>query len=264
MIEYLGSVYVLQQTIWKTCVTGLSVPYYLLCGLHCCGDLSVAAINLFISDPNAHSLALIGCCYHKMTAQMFPLSAMLREALTQRCGFSALTSTVALRLACQWSPQQWCRWSHLEVHQHRIRVFVRSVIQVFFGPHSAAPSPKLREIVRINPLNWLTDDLQSANLLSVNQPLPNLTAYWRALQKIDEHCDFEALQCLARTQAAVELWRLLPGILTLQQLMQPLLEALILSDRVWALRESGTPYVTLLRLFDPLLSPRCMALVAER
>ncbi|KAL7053320.1 hypothetical protein AAHC03_025486 [Spirometra sp. Aus1] len=242
----------------------LSEPYYLLCGLHCCGDLSVAAINLFLSDPNAHGMALVGCCYHKMTPQMFPMSSTLRNALACHCDLSALTSTVALRLACQWSPQQWCRWSPVEVHQHRIRVFVRSVIQVFFNPHSAAPSTQLRKIARVDPLKCLTEDLQSTQLLSVDQPLPNLTAHWQALRKIDDHCNFEALQCFASTQSAIELWHLLPGITALQQLIQPLLEALILSDRVWVLRESGVPYVTLLRLFNPLLSPRCMALVAKR
>ncbi len=52
---------------------------YLLCGLHCCGDLSDAAIEHFLTDPNAGGIALVSCCYHKMGSEtvsysLFPLA----------------------------------------------------------------------------------------------------------------------------------------------------------------------------------------------
>ncbi|CAL8088519.1 unnamed protein product [Calicophoron daubneyi] len=41
-------------------------PDYLVCGLHCCGDLGPSVIRLFNSHQQARSLLLVGCCYHKM------------------------------------------------------------------------------------------------------------------------------------------------------------------------------------------------------
>lgn len=40
---------------------------YVVCGLHCCGDLSEAVLKLFHLDPNARGLVLVSCCYHKMS-----------------------------------------------------------------------------------------------------------------------------------------------------------------------------------------------------
>ncbi|KAM3181287.1 hypothetical protein ACTXT7_014664 [Hymenolepis weldensis] len=40
---------------------------YILCGLHCCGDLSEAALKVFHVDSNAQGIVLVSCCYHKMS-----------------------------------------------------------------------------------------------------------------------------------------------------------------------------------------------------
>lgn len=52
---------------------------YLLCGLHCCGDLSEAALKIFHVDPCAHAIVLVGCCYHKMTTQTDDVQEAIEE-----------------------------------------------------------------------------------------------------------------------------------------------------------------------------------------
>lgn len=56
----------------------------------------------------------------------------------------------------------------------------------------------------------------------------------------------------------------LETLLVLQILFQPVAEALILCDRVTFLKESGVARVSLQKLFDDRISPRCFVTVAEK
>ncbi len=165
---------------------------------------------------------------------------------------------MALRLACQWSPQQWTEWTPLEVYEHRIRVFVRSVLQAYLNPQSGPSSAALKRVARVVPAF-----AAPPNAHVVAQSLPDLKSHWDTLHDLEPTIDVATLTHLSESAEAI--WNLLPGITVLQQLVQPLLEALILTDRVWKLRAAeGVDFVTLVRLFDPKQSPRCMALVASK
>ncbi|VDD76648.1 unnamed protein product [Mesocestoides corti] len=244
-------------------LSALETPRYLLCGLHCCGDLSEAVIEAFLTDPNARGIALVGCCYHKMEDNTFPLSSSLQEAFTRNPeAVDPLQAKVTLRLACQWSPQQWARWTPEEVYEHRVRVFVRSILEVYLNPdgHSPLPPP-LKRVARLPPV--VTKPPSSSQAECVVQPLPSLDDHWRALHSLEPALEVTALANLVTT--AQNTWHLLPGIIMLQQLVQPLLEALILADRVWKVEEADdVAFATLVRLFDPSTSPRCVALVAYK
>ncbi|KAL5962865.1 Protein RRNAD1 [Taenia solium] len=265
---------------------------YLLCGLHCCGDLSEAALKIFHVDARAHAIVLVCCCYHKMTTHVdyiqeaveskqaftFPLSSQLRAAF-QRCSDAGTTvaekslkATVALRLACQWSPQQWAQWSLREVYEHRIRVFVRSLLEVHLNPPSA-PATNITILKRVARYPVTCPLPSNTCLASARQQLPELTNHWHALKSVAASVNDGAVDAtviniaeLTRlTNAKAEVWHLLPGLTALQQLVQPLIEALILVDRLWSLESAPDLRIaTLVRLFDPKLSPRCMALVAVK
>lgn len=175
--------------------------------------------------------------------------------------------TVALRLACQWSPQQWSHWSPSEVYEHRVRVFIRSLLEVHLNPRSA-PLENVSSIKRLTRHPAVITLPNQSDLNSIKQPFPELSDHWRSLEAIAKcdctaHIDVKELTWLA--QGGEKVWDLLPGLTALQQLVQPLLEALILADRLWSLEScSEVGYATLVRLFDPVQSPRCMALVAVK
>ena len=73
----------------------------LLCGLHCCGELSNNVIELFIKDEKVRKLALVGCCYgrfglgYRMT---FPLSNFLKQEMSEKK--QSLFNTIVFRCAC--------------------------------------------------------------------------------------------------------------------------------------------------------------------
>ncbi|KAM7541662.1 hypothetical protein Aperf_G00000045364 [Anoplocephala perfoliata] len=198
-----------------------------------------------------------------------PFPSALRSGL-RRCPVSiesSLKLTVALRLACQWSPQQWSHWSTSEVYQHRVRVFIRSLLEVHLNPRSA-PLEKVSPLKRLARHPPVIVPPTGTNLDSIRQPCPDLHNHWRSLQSMiqsDNAVNIDVAELTRLAEGGEKVWHLLPGLTALQQMVQPLLEALILADRLWSLDEcSDVAFATLVRLFDPIKSPRCMALVAVK
>lgn len=201
----------------------------------------------------------------------FPSSGLLRRALSHHSRIvlaRCLRATTALRLAGQWSPQQWATdWSPREVHEHRVRVYVRCLLEHCFS-FSSGPHRLPRRLARC-PLTGPI--VPQEDVCNVPQPPPDLSVHWQRLRKEATATAIEDIDGVlgglgAIDQDARRVWDLLPGITVLQQLVQPLIEALILVDRVWRLRESprNVDWAGLVRLFDPRLSPRCMVLMAHK
>lgn len=149
-------------------------------------------------------------------------------------------SKATFRLACQWSPCIWLSWTDRDCNVHRVRLISRIL--------SPAGTRKFDPIKNCPELHSVLD-------------LPGLD-FNRVLSMIPQ------ISCPSkRMPYLTAVWNLSPGLLALQQLLQPLLEIIILADRVWRLRtdRSRKPkhmFTGLVRLFDPKISPRCMALVA--
>lgn len=183
-----------------------------------------------------------------------------------------LTKTVVLRMACQWSPRQWAEWSPQEIYAHRVRIFVRSLLGVYLNPDSLPfSSERLALLKRLSrhDINYILP--RESNLTSVRQPVPSgLINHWRNLADIANSTNgaagvIDVAELTRLTEKGVKIWDLLPGLTTLQQLMQPLVEALILCDRLWSLEaRDDIAFASLVRLFNPKISPRCMALVAVK
>ncbi|CAL8088516.1 unnamed protein product [Calicophoron daubneyi] len=239
-------------------------PDYLVCGLHCCGDLGPSVIRLFNSHQQARSLLLVGCCYHKMALDTFPMSPLLREAMSQlvQLGTSLITEST-FRLACQWSPCSWFTWCARDFNKHRLQFVGRTLLSHLQRHSKKSVITKERKSRRKNPseIVGIKQLLDNPNL-AFAQILPLLLAELCTELELDSE---EMLSIIPATELE-HLWTLTPGILAIQQLLQPLLEALILADRVWAVRSATGDgcYAGLVRLFEPHVSPRCIALVACR
>lgn len=82
-------------------------------GLHCCGDLTVNAINLFIRMDNVKKLVIMPCCYHKLKPKNeentdffnIPLSSTLKKIMMSE--EASFINRPFLRLACQQTTSRW-------------------------------------------------------------------------------------------------------------------------------------------------------------
>uniref|UniRef100_A0A5K4F363 Methyltranfer_dom domain-containing protein n=1 Tax=Schistosoma mansoni TaxID=6183 RepID=A0A5K4F363_SCHMA len=262
---------------------------YLLLGLHCCGDLSQSMIELFQKDNSAQILLLVGCCYHKMTVKKFPTSDYLRKTMFN-CNLNFIEKCISpatLRLACQHSPLKWLNWTELDANKHRIRVLARIILDLILIRYDNL-SPIFEQYKRFDPViqcdaikkllatndhdNDMSDNHRSIHF---NDVYPHIIICWQKYLT-DILCSSQLttsdLCFLEYYDYFEQIWNLIPGLLALQQLFQPLLETIVLFDRLWYLREyrniNGNndqkdpyQYSGYIRIFDPVLSPRCMALL---
>lgn len=93
---------------------------WLVCGLHACGDLSSLMLSLF--TENLSALINVGCCYHFLSQDGFPMSNFVKHDLQYQMG------TIGQMLACQ-TPTRWAdrREETLKSFEHH---FFRALLQV--------------------------------------------------------------------------------------------------------------------------------------
>uniref|UniRef100_A0A094ZJU8 Glycosylphosphatidylinositol anchor biosynthesis protein 11 n=1 Tax=Schistosoma haematobium TaxID=6185 RepID=A0A094ZJU8_SCHHA len=250
---------------------------YLLLGLHCCGDLSQSMIELFHQDCSAKILLL------------FPTSDYLRKAMLN-CDMNFIEKCITpatLRLACQHSPLTWLNWTELDANKHRIRVLARIILDLILIKYNNLSMVFERykrldlvtqcdAIKKLLATNYHENDANdNPRSLHFNDVYPHIINFWQKYLA-DILCSNQSTNsdlCFTEYRDYFEqIWNLIPGLLALQQLFQPLLETIVLFDRLWYLREYGNingkydqddpyQYSGYIRIFDPVLSPRCMALL---
>ncbi|CAH1250761.1 METTL25 [Branchiostoma lanceolatum] len=213
----------------------------LLTGLHTCGDLSPTMLRLFVTCPQAVVLCSVGCCYNILTEQEepeekygFPLSRVLQTKAVH------LGRTVRM-LSCQAVERM-----SAEGQLPAMSLFYRAVLQVIvrdkFGVIDknktvgkvAAKSKGFVDYVRRALRRLQLDDA----LLSDEE----ITSYFEQYQGKLRH---------------------LQAFIQLRACLAPCIEAFILLDRLCFLHEQpGVSHAALVPVFDPVISPRCYALVA--
>ncbi|GAA53089.1 phosphatidylinositol glycan class F [Clonorchis sinensis] len=259
--EHFNCFPVLHHTNSEDCDVG-----YLISGLHCCGDLSEAILRLFITDSSAQMLVLVGCCYHKMNVGRFPWSHVVQRLFMQSSVREEFNTEATFRLACQWSPTSWLQWTAHDSNVHRIRFLYRTMFTCIVSL-TARPLPTSdtcpRHHYRFDP----TKDTELSSLLTSTDPVSFDLVYPVLVNHLRRNLNLPSLpeEFMALSNSLERLWTLTPGILALQQIIQPLLEMFILADRLWYIRQSvPLRFSGFIRLFRSDVSPRCMALVASK
>jgi len=222
---------------------------YWTVALHACGDLSPAILKWFCSSKSTE-LVLVSCCYHKMTTA-FPMSQRFRADMSDPQ--DALKSQFALRLACQEHFEKWLEYSH-EEHVKRSQYLGFRCLLEELTTVSSAKKVK-RRAVRKGQMETFEDFVENAlarfeffdgketrkkeEIVKIKSELNRLYA--------DHQPDFQVLEM----------------IVGLQAFLQKLLEFMVLFDRKIYLEENQLNAV-ILRMFDPIISPRCFAINCQK
>lgn len=207
----------------------------LLTGLHACGDLSVALLRHF-SCPEVAALALVGCCYMKLSDPGgYPLSQWVAALPGHELSYRLREG------ACHALDEyaQRLRDAGPGLRTHCYRAALETAIRC------ARPElrrPGVQGIPRAHELKIEEYIRRGLQLVGLDPQLPLHPAALRAHQ--------------AQENRVV-------AFFSLALLLAPLVEALILLDRLLYLQEQGF-HAELLPLFSPKLSPRNLVLVATK
>ncbi|XP_062487646.1 methyltransferase-like protein 25B isoform X2 [Pezoporus occidentalis] len=210
----------------------------LVTGLHACGDLSPALLRHFARSPSVAAVASVGCCYMKLsTPPGYPLSAWVSALPGHELSYRARESAChALeqyrgRLAGGGSPR---------LRAHCYRAVLETLIR---GARPGLRRPGVQTVKKAHALSFP----QYARL-----GLPRV-----GLDPASIPLDSDAVGTMLEQQHKVV------AFFSLTLLLAPLVETLILLDRLLYLRERGF-HCALVPLFDPRFSPRNLVLVAAR
>ncbi|NXD44914.1 RRNAD protein, partial [Copsychus sechellarum] len=216
----------------------------LLTGLHACGDLSPALLCHFARSPAVAAVALVGCCYMKLSTAPqppgcplgYPLSASVAALPGHQLSYRAREA--ACHALEEFEGRLRGGSPQLRAHCHR--AVLESLI--------CAADPSKRHL-GLQPG-------RKAHALSFPQ-YAHLGLPLAGLDPARVPLDSEAVRAMLEQQHKVV------AFCTLGQLLAPVVETLILLDRLLYLREQGL-HCALVPLFNPQFSPRNLVLVAAR
>uniref|UniRef100_A0A1B6J4W2 Methyltransferase domain-containing protein n=1 Tax=Homalodisca liturata TaxID=320908 RepID=A0A1B6J4W2_9HEMI len=223
-----------------------------LVGLHTCGNLAASSLRMFANNPvHMKCLVNVGCCYHLIVEEFdtnppwlevqsaasgigFPMSTYLRDE-----GF------VLGRNARMLAAQPPDRISHEGTLQTEA-LFYRALLEVYLEKKLCPPNGLPH--FRVGKIAKKCSSFQEYVTKSVQRLGLNIQVDDGELQELyDSHSE-------KRKQLHV--------FFLLRLCVAPAIEAAIMLDRLLYLREQGIQDAYLTQLFDPVVSPRCYAIVA--
>ncbi|XP_073476320.1 probable methyltransferase-like protein 25 [Aquarana catesbeiana] len=232
----------------------------IMVGLHTCGDLAPNTLRIFVAKPEVKAVCSVGCCYHFLSEEFdnledhtdgtwgFPMSEYLKERSCHIGRNARMSACLALeRVAVgQGLPTE--------------SLFYRAVLQVI-----------CKEVYGITQRSYSIDP-QNKNVLQIDQRVGKIFSksagfidYVRkSLKKFGQDdaklSDQEIMEYYKKYEPRRNE---LEAFNRLKVFLAPCIEALILLDRLCYLREQeNIAWSGLVKLFDPVKSPRCYAVLS--
>jgi len=215
-----------------------------LVGLHTCGNLTPTCLKIYKEFSDIKSICNVGCCYHHLNEEFsdnkmfknqigFPLSVLLKE---KRC--------VVKRGARMLAAQSIERILEKQERPSKT-MFYRALFEIIIEQSSRKQDIQDRQVGRFRKgsPNFL-DYVQKA-AKRIDFPLEMSEKDINSLYINFEH----------RTDE-MDLFYLIRAMLA------PVVESLILLDRLLFLLENNFNNSYLVQLFDPVVSPRCYGIIS--
>ncbi|XP_053918460.1 probable methyltransferase-like protein 25 isoform X2 [Cuculus canorus] len=218
----------------------------MMVGLHTCGDLAANTLRIFTAKPEIKAVCTVGCCYHLLSEQFenqedcpegvwgFPMCQYLKDK-GWCCGRNArMSACLALeRVAVgQMLPTE--------------SLFYRAVLQVI-----------LEEIYGVTKSNRHVGKTFSKSSSFIDYVRKSLKKLELDDSKLPDSCIMDYYEKYKHRMNELEAFNMLKVVLA------PCIEVLILLDRLCYLKEQDNiAWSGLVKLFDPVKSPRCYAVIA--
>lgn len=207
-------------------------------GLHPCGDLAALLLKIFNESIEAIFINLVGCCYMKLTTNDdenkfigYPLSFFLKEKNHSDLSYESR------EIACH-AKELYVKklmdnnYDDLKIHSYRAAIETIIVKYYPYMKHTGLRNVK-------HKLGLSFEDYCFLATRDLNINLPN--------NEIDSNNE-----CI---KSMLDNWKNVMIFYTLRLMFAPLVESIILKDRILSVLEKGF-YCKLEANFDPVLSPR--------
>lgn len=202
-------------------------------GLHTCGDLASTCIKLFIKESSVKSICNIGCCYHLITEKNgFPLSKFLIDQ-------KFTLGRNARMLSCQ----SLDRILHKKELPSKI-LFYRSLLQILLLKY--CPDLVKNQVGKCKNIDKVCSFAEYVKI---------------ALKKFQTNVSIPEEEISKLYDSYLDQEKYLYIFYLLRANIAPVIEGIILMDRLLFLKENCVKNCYLVKLFDPVISPRCYGII---
>ncbi|XP_078108178.1 methyltransferase-like protein 25B isoform X1 [Sander vitreus] len=232
-------------------------PDFVLTGLHACGDLSATLLRHFVSCPYVRGITSVACCYMKITTKENPAPPGV-VAAPQTPGREALPSEFGYPMS-SWVgglPGHQLSYKAREGACHAAEDYTRRLREESELLRTHCYRAMLETFIRET-----RPDLRRAGIQTIKKAhLLPFTEYARlGLARVGLPPGLPLAP--QRVEAMLKQQRRVVVYFSLALLLAPVVETLVLLDRMIYLQENGVDS-QLVPLFDPNFSPRNFVLVA--
>uniref|UniRef100_A0A2A4JAH1 Methyltransferase domain-containing protein n=1 Tax=Heliothis virescens TaxID=7102 RepID=A0A2A4JAH1_HELVI len=212
---------------------------YGLIGLHPCGDLGPLLLKHFINSENIKFICVVGCCFMKLSCdgvdRGYPMSSYVRSLDSKLSYPSREIACHAIEVYCE----RLCKGNYEDLKIHAYRAALERIL--------VDHNPKLKHapVRSIKHSDTMTFEKYCAQALErINIPLTSPALLSRGYRELSQ-------------------WRRVVVLYTLRLALAPLVETVVLLDRVLYVLEHGIS-CEIRPVFDPKLSPRNHIIIAKR
>ncbi|XP_062321463.1 protein RRNAD1 [Osmerus eperlanus] len=234
-------------------------PDFVLTGLHSCGDLSATLLRHFANCPHVRGITSVACCYMKITTKEKPtppglISPPLSSTLTNEvthCEFGYPMSSWL-----QGLPGHQLSYKSREGACHAMEDYMQRLRE-----ESSLLKTHCYRAVLESVIRGTRPELRRAGIQTIKKShqLPFHEYARLGLARVglpaDLPLDTVKVEAMLKQQGRVVVY------FSLALLLAPVVETLVLLDRMIFLQEQGIES-QLVPLFDPVFSPRNLVLVA--
>ncbi|XP_060187226.1 uncharacterized protein LOC132616674 isoform X1 [Lycium barbarum] len=287
------------QYLSQNCSGFHSDSTLVIAGLHACGDLSVTMLRTFLDCDKVEAVISVGCCYNLLSEETidiavsccgFPVSQGVKSA-------GVMLGKSARDLACQSAHRWRGLGGHTGLHNFELHEYRAAFQMVLFRhyPNILLQSPTIgrqgKALRRQQNQRILESNLHHGSPSESGEPQGSVEfphehssiqsskssesraaeGYSLFVKFCESGLDRLHLPRLENTDYST-VWResksyaeLIGPYWSLRAALGPVLETLILLDRLVLLQEYGNDLeASLLPIFNPVLSPRNMAIIAKK
>ncbi|KAL5004892.1 hypothetical protein ScPMuIL_018348 [Solemya velum] len=234
-----------QQNTSNISETNESMDSCLLMGLHACGDLTPTMLRVF-TKSKFRALASVSCCYMKMTCSKediqsdtpgYPMSQYSLGLTNHSLNYEA--REMACHSADVYIQRLRDNEAKLKLHCYRaaLQVIINRVVPNF---EKGCMKLDFKHAAKMTFEEYVGKCFKK---LGVESSIPD--------------------ELLQEAKSLLHLWKNVVAFYVMRLCLAPVVEALILLDRMLFLFENGIPGA-LVPIFDPVLSPRNFVLLAMK
>ncbi|XP_067415977.1 probable methyltransferase-like protein 25 [Emydura macquarii macquarii] len=218
----------------------------IMVGLHTCGDLAPNTLRIFTAKPEIKAVCSVGCCYHLLSEEF----ETLKDCSLGLWGFPM----------CRYLKEEgWCcgRNARMSACLALERVAVSQVLPTESLFYRAVLQVIIEECYGVTKSDRHVGKIFSKSSSFVDYVRKSLKKLELDESKLPDSCIMDYYEKYKHRMNELEAFNMLKVVLA------PCIEILLLLDRLCYLKEKdNVAWSGLVKLFDPVKSPRCYAVVA--